>query len=105
MYYFEHGNETYRVRFRYEHLDEPQVHTRIVGKESKYKHLTECIVEKKVVGTTKVEWIPVVSGEAWCSVQDQFRKETGRKHSLVRATAGMSKSMRGEVFSAVYKST
>ena len=98
MYYFTYNGYEYRIRFQYHHLDEPAIHQRVVGKESKYRHSSVAIIEAKDDG----KWNPTIVGESWCSIQDQFEKSVGRKYALRRLAEGLDKPFRAAIFQAVY---
>jgi hypothetical protein len=84
MYHFTFDGKQFRVRFVHEQeLPEPGKHLRVIGKQSLYKGFTTCLIEEKLGPKA---WTLVSQGEAWCSVQDQFSRATGRKYSTARAT-------------------
>ena len=51
------------------------------------------------------DWGGGTPGEAWCSAEDQFNKETGRKIALTRAlkNAGFDKPARSLFWEAYFK--
>jgi len=70
------ANQTYFINFQHDIYDEPRYHHGVWVKGK-----TVCTIEQG----PKDEPIITGYGEAYCSEDDQFQKELGRRMSLTRA--------------------
>ena len=91
---FEHDGHSFRIRFRHEHPDG----FIFAGdtRHGKVRALTSCFIE----GQEMDRWAAVAQGEARCSLDDRFQKETGRKLALQRAVAHFPQVLRGTIWDA-----
>lgn len=79
------GGQTLRLVFQHEHLTRPEAHARKNGKVGVIKALTRCQIREKITADGVDGEQVVAEGESWCSVVDNFCKETGRQQALRRA--------------------
>lgn len=94
---FEKDGVVYKIKFKYKQFDKPSRLTTFNGSEFPTKGFVECYIYHN-------ETILASAGFAFCSVKDSFRKETGRKLSLLRAmkAMGLDKGERRKVWMETY---
>jgi len=79
------NNKSYRVSWDHDYLD---------YLEDKQ---TLCTIEES---TDNCEWMPLITGVAYCSLKDHYCKETGRKIFMTKAIAKFPKEVRKLIWNA-----
>lgn len=81
----EHEGHKYSIRFNHEQFS-----------GQKWCGWTGCLIYRRE------DPFPVAHAEAFCSVKDQYVKETGRRLTLKRAVAALPRTLRGKLLHAYF---